>query len=154
MNRVFSDINSKQFAPSFSDFGTLRSLIQSIGGNFALFSQCVLCFGIAISLFVFLALFHLFSFLESAHILGDFLSSLSTSSVNSPSRGYKVRLTSAGLAECGCSYHSHRHESSVESDEGSSSLAVAAGEHGSSNSSSSNDNTSSRVVVAREAGEQ
>ena len=66
-----------------------------------------------------------------------------SSSVNSPSHGYKVRMTSAGMADCGCSYHSHRHESSVESDEGTV-----------TSSSVSEDVSNGRVIVAKEAGEQ
>ena len=44
--------------------------------------------------------------------------SSSSSSVNSPRHGYKVRMSSGGpVTNCDCSYHSRNNRASVESEE-------------------------------------
>ncbi len=52
----------------------------------------------------------------------------SAPSVNSPRHGYRLRMSGAVPANCDCSYHSSRNLGSVESDEGSSSVAKEATE--------------------------
>ena len=41
----------------------------------------------------------------------------SSSSVNSPRHGYKVRMSGGPVTNCDCSYHSRNNRGSVESDE-------------------------------------
>ena len=43
--------------------------------------------------------------------------SFSSSSVNSPRHGYKVRMSGGPLTNCDCSYHSRNNRASVESEE-------------------------------------
>ena len=45
------------------------------------------------------------------------LYTFSSSSVNSPRHGYKVRMSGGPVTNCDCSYHSRNNRASVESDE-------------------------------------